>query len=894
MAVINKNRKGFLMTVLVVVLFTLMIAELLIFTLLNISYNKIQQSSLLASSSVNYASSLISSSQAFAAASLSRALSALTSYEYNASMRKGNFVSNLSQYLSYLIVNGTLPNVAPNSLAANALAMWMGNATFVAYDASIINNIRPSPLAVRISESKPIIYQTSPYNLSISYVENVSIATPSGTQNYSIPVSASIPLNGTYDLFYAQQGVQRPIRFSSINNLTSVVGSAYATYGNSSSNAFIYGIVLHVPSGVTCTSLSSNVPSWANTAPLNKSIILATPNANLITNATCTIANKFGGLVTYSINSISSPPNIPWLQYSSSTNILNYIPNGTKVLLYGPGMDLLNIEGLRNAIQNGSYFASPFLPSYIDRADANFLRSSPNGIFTFSGANRYAAQFDGQSNYVEQTNGFGFMNNAIQQATISIWVKPSSPNGDIVDELGQSSINTGWHDTWIDLVNGNVMIRVWSLGCVNLGHIPLNSWSNIVMTLSYNGVSLNYSGYINGVYKNSGTGSRSIPGGSSLMYYPLGPSDSTNCGDGGASFNGQMANYQFYNTSLGHSQISQIYQNGVEGLPVDGQNLVMWWPLDGNANDYSGNGDNGVATNVKFNHLINYTRDSIYIVPTSNTLPIPGTLSCISGKNCNSALYISRLPLEVGPNFYTAQFNGQWSSGPYNSNSVIFAPSEPISGTNVIFTIAMWIKPSSVQDFSHSWTTATFSLKSYQAFGIQNSCLPNTCLVLHRCSSADASSGVLLPYSIFNNKWHFIAVSVNPPNYYWYLDGVSSANTNGNTYTSSPGATIGTQFAQCDSNAFNGSIANVQLYDAALSPSQIQQLYQEGVSGLPYTANLVAWWPLNGNANDYSGNGNNGTAYNVYYTPFYGPYPNNGLSTVAGIINEREVLNLVG
>ena len=58
--------------------------------------------------------------------------------------------------------------------------------------------------------------------------------------------------------------------------------------------------------------------------------------------------------------------------------------------------------------------------------------------------------------------------------------------------------------------------------------------------------------------------------------------------------------------------------------------------------------------------------------------------------------------------------------------------------------------------------------------------------------------------------------------------------------------------------------------------------------------NLVMWWPLNGNANDYSGLGNNGTAYNVYYTPFSGPYPNNGLSTVAGIINEREALNLVG
>ncbi len=100
------------------------------------------------------------------------------------------------------------------------------------------------------------------------------------------------------------------------------------------------------------------------------------------------------------------------------------------------------------------------------------------------------------------------MNNPNQNATISIWVNPSSPNGDIVDELGQSAINSGWHDTWIDLVNKNVMIRVWDLGCVNLGSIPLNTWSNIVMTLTYSGTTLTYSGYINGNYRASGTGSR--------------------------------------------------------------------------------------------------------------------------------------------------------------------------------------------------------------------------------------------------------------------------------------------------------------------------------------------------------------------------------------------------
>jgi len=867
MAVINKNRKGFLMTVLVVVLFTLMIAELLIFTLLNISYNKIQQSSLLASSSVNYASSLISSSQAFAAASLSRALSALTSYEYNASMRKGNFVSNLSQYLSYLIVNGTLPNVAPNSLAANALAMWMGNATFVAYDASIINNIRPSPLAVRISESKPIIYQTSPYNLSISYVENVSIATPSGTQNYSIPVSASIPLNGTYDLFYAQQGVQRPIRFSSINNLTSVVGSAYATYGNSSSNAFIYGIVLHVPSGVTCTSLSSNVPSWANTAPLNKSIILATPNANLITNATCTIANKFGGLVTYSINSISSPPNIPWLQYSSSTNILNYIPNGTKVLLYGPGMDLLNIEGLRNAIQNGSYFASPFLPSYIDRANANFLRSSPNGIFTFSGSNRYAAQFNGASgsSYILTSKGYSAPN----ALTIAGWFISTSFQNNYqfpIDSNPEANWRIGFNSAnqiYFDPGSHNDQVISTKIG--------FNRWYFVAFTAQDSGSNTIWNFYLNGSLVASGSVGQNIQSVSAI-----------GLGDYAYYFVGQLSNVQIYNTSLSPSQVQALYQEGVEGLPLPNAGLIGWWPLNGNANDYSGNGNNGVATNVKFNNLINYTRDSIYIVPTPNTLPIPGTLWCISGRNCNSALYISRLPLEASPNFYTAQFNGvNTSIDCGNSNNL------DITGNTI--TIAAWIyvKGTPLHDIVDK--EGQYGMK------LNGNC--GAPFTLEWDTSNDWSG---TSYTIPNSncdKWIFVAVTMNATTKFWYGDGqlLGTKAISGSISGNSHDVFIGALGPGGGSNEwFTGSIANVQLYNAALSPSQIQQLYQEGISGLPYTANLVAWWPLNGNANDYSGNGNNGTAYNVYYTPFYGPYPNNGLSTVAGIINEREALNLVG
>ncbi|MGC9129291.1 MAG: LamG-like jellyroll fold domain-containing protein [Candidatus Micrarchaeia archaeon] len=271
------------------------------------------------------------------------------------------------------------------------------------------------------------------------------------------------------------------------------------------------------------------------------------------------------------------------------------------------------------------------------------------------------------------------------------------------------------------------------------------------------------------------------------------------------------------------------------------------------------------AKNVVSNLAYYYPQSNQYIIPISNgTMYIQNSFGnicidyqCATQSNQAKSIFLS------SQSVYAAEFSGPWSSTNYNSKSLIQA-SAPISGTNYPFTLTMWIKASNVQDFSHSWTTAVFSFSGYQAFGLQNSCLPNTCLVLHRCSSADTSSGVLLPYSIFNNKWYFIAVSVNYPNYYWQINNISSTDSNSNSYSSSTPVTIGTQFAQCDSNAFNGSIANVQVYSTNLLPSQIQALYQEGIGGAPIDLqHLVAWWPLNGNANDYSGNQNNGE---VHYT----------------------------
>ena len=81
-------------------------------------------------------------------------------------------------------------------------------------------------------------------------------------------------------------------------------------------------------------------------------------------------------------------------------------------------------------------------------------------------------------------------------------------------------------------------------------------------------------------------------------------------GSGDGYFSGDMANFQVYNTSLSSSEVNALYLEGVGGAPIDVHNVVGWWPLNGNENDYGGLGNNGQAYNgVSFtgSYLSRYT-----------------------------------------------------------------------------------------------------------------------------------------------------------------------------------------------------------------------------------------------------------------------------------------------
>jgi hypothetical protein len=122
------------------------------------------------------------------------------------------------------------------------------------------------------------------------------------------------------------------------------------------------------------------------------------------------------------------------------------------------------------------------------------------------------------------------------------------------------------------------------------------------------------------------------------------------------------------------------------------------------------------------------------------------------------------------------------------------------------------------------------------------------------------------------NTWYFIAIE--------YSGGVTTGATlyvNGVAYsvTQQTGAhgvismtSIGGPYG---SVYFPGFISNIQTYNTTLDSDSITKLYQEGIGGAPVKLqNLVGWWPLNGDANDYSGKKNNGATTAIIFTTQYG------------------------
>ncbi len=425
----------------------------------------------------------------------------------------------------------------------------------------------------------------------------------------------------------------------------------------------------------------------------------------------------------------------------------------------------------------------------------------------------YVAKFDGASSYVATGNSLSPP--LTSGLTASIWFNDFSPSFDqVFIRNGQFALQD----------NGNSAISAYV--CVNGGWVgPIsasfsgNTWLHAVETWS----GTTYALYINGVAVATGSASGALgfcDGSVTSLFM-------SHYYAGDWFLNGEISDAQVYSSALSANQIQTLYREGISGPPLTSSGLSGWWPLDGDANDYSGNGNSGV----------------IY-----GNLNFAGT-SSIPNVNANATSML------------TGNFNGQ--------NGYVVTGTNGLPLGNAPSSAFAWI-----YDKSPSSNLDAYSYGSDGAVGrMANLFVSSGTLGFWNGASAYAS-----PLSVLPNTWYFAGYAYSGNTLTLYLNNLAYSQTvtaqNIALNVQNP-SVIGGDAAAPVSNFWSGSLADVQAYGTALSANQVQSLYQEGISGLPLgNSGLAGWWPLDGNAQDYSGNGNNGTAIAANYISqrAIGPY----------------------
>ncbi len=205
---------------------------------------------------------------------------------------------------------------------------------------------------------------------------------------------------------------------------------------------------------------------------------------------------------------------------------------------------------------------------------------------------------------------------------------------------------------------------------------------------------------------------------------------------------------------------------------------------------------------------------------------------------------------------FVGQFNGQ--------SSDVAIPSSASLNLTTSLTISAWIYMNSIgsnQNIIQKWVN-TYNLVIS----------PSNQLRLELTQTGGTPITDLFSTSTLQaGQWYYVVGTYNSSlssnNMNLYINGVlvGSKNLNPTLNIDASPLYIGTQGG--GNFYFGGAISNVQVYNASLSAAEVKALYMEGIGGAPITPqNVVGWWPLNGDANDYSGNNNNGQSTNVQYT----------------------------
>ncbi len=193
------------------------------------------------------------------------------------------------------------------------------------------------------------------------------------------------------------------------------------------------------------------------------------------------------------------------------------------------------------------------------------------------------------------TSNISKIQNAV---TVSAWVNidPSFLSNVYNYVFSNSRDCCGFYNGFdLYVATGNPVFDIWNTNkyaYTSSVKLSSNTWYMLAGTFDGSLIKV----YINGNYIGSAAYSGSIGVPSSYGSY-LG---AMGAGPTAYEFGGKLSNVQVYDTSLSANEIKSLYVAGIGAAPIDIQHIMGWWPLNGNANDYSGNNYDGVPNGISY------------------------------------------------------------------------------------------------------------------------------------------------------------------------------------------------------------------------------------------------------------------------------------------------------
>ena len=297
----------------------------------------------------------------------------------------------------------------------------------------------------------------------------------------------------------------------------------------------------------------------------------------------------------------------------------------------------------------------------------------------------------------------------------------------------------------------------------------------------------------------------------------------------GRYFDGSISNVQIFNTALpatGSNSVETLYNNGSPLTSMSGySSLQGWWKLDA-SDTYDSSTGNWTITDHSSN---------------SND----GTSSGMTQAN----LVQSDLSFKTSISPFALSFDGTNDSISLNSDI-------SLTGNK---TVSFWFKASNITGNNVVIGGNQSPTTNYYPY------ITSTGICLR-----DSTGYICLSGITFNNdEWYHLCIVGDGTTATVYINGQSQGTLNDKNPTIN---TIGA-FSN-SASPFTGSISNVSVWNAALTSTQVTEIYSEGVpsnlNNHSAYSNLVSWWQLGSNSSfntnwtvlDEKGS-NNGTSVNM-------------------------------